>query len=381
MGIFTSSSKWPFKAWRLLVVVILKQMRTIVLVALIAIAVAGGVLRNNRVVLQSGVQNNINFACGTYAVDGTPNVLNQAYTYTFSNLPNWCNAQGNILSGIPPAGAAGPWPINVQYQGPKGNGWSSFLLCLDSNVNWNTNGLSWITYLQGTLSNWNIAPANNGNWVVLLPLVSNSYPNGIVCADQANTHNRAQDKVNEVQGQLNDLNKKLSDAQALVANLNNQIASKQNELNNANNDEKDTYSKWDTCRSNSNIIVQNKLQGGSTTISNGIFGSVISTGGTTISTGTGGSFISTPGVSIATNGNLSTNCGSIQSTGQGSGTVVSVGSNFLVLNNGVRLNFGGCTTKKYRSGRQNFAVADTISYDLYNQAGNVFARSVTCQCQ
>lgn len=350
-------------------------MRSIVLVALVALAVAGSHYRNNRVVLRPGVQNNVNFACGTFDENGDANVVNQAYTYTYSNLPAWCYARDNVISGVPPVGATGPWQVNVQYQGPKGSGASSFLLCLDDKPNANDNGLSWITYLRGAVRNWNFVDADDGNWVVLLPLVSNNYPTNTACSDEADNHNKAQDKINDIQAALKDLKQKLADAQALVTKLNKDIDAKNKELDKANNDEKDCYDKWDTCRANDNNN-GNTVQ---TTISNNVFGSLISSGATTVATGATGSFISVPGINIVTN-NLSTNgCSGIQVAGRGSGIVVAVNRDSIVLSNGVRLNIGSCTTKKFRVGRQNFALADNVNYEFYHSNGNVFAKTITCQ--
>lgn len=121
-----------------------------VLLLAISLALAGGAWSGSRIRLQRGRRNNLNFACGTWDGSGTPTVANQRYSYSFSGYPSWLNVKGSTLVGTPPAGAVGPWAVNVNYSpvgGAGTTGSSSFELGFDDASSSSSGSHSTVTYL------------------------------------------------------------------------------------------------------------------------------------------------------------------------------------------------------------------------------------------
>jgi hypothetical protein len=157
--------------------------KLLVLVTIIALTVAGGYNRGNKIVLERGRNNNLNFACGGADATGSAKILTDQYTYSFKGQPSWLKISGSSLVGDCPTGAAGAWPVTVSYNGRSGNtknnGSSIFYLCFadsaskvpvgQNNVNWFTGGI--------------------GNYTVMLPWVTIGTTSGSCSgADSCSSH-------------------------------------------------------------------------------------------------------------------------------------------------------------------------------------------------
>ena len=111
-------SEAPFKPLLNLAVLIrFPNMKLVVLAALALIVMATTTTYTNRIALERGKRNTLNFACG--AVDkrsGKQGLYRENYSYTFSGHPKWFTANGASLDGVVPAGTTGDFPITVGYK-------------------------------------------------------------------------------------------------------------------------------------------------------------------------------------------------------------------------------------------------------------------------
>mgnify|MGYP000859546426 CR=1 FL=1 len=62
----------------------------------------------------------------------------------------------------------------------------------------------------------------------------------------------------------------------------------------------------------------------------------------------------------------------------GSAVIVTVGTDYCTLDNGRTIRFANCSTRRYRSGRNNFAVSDKINFDCYDDGKIVWVKSAIC---
>jgi hypothetical protein len=145
-----------------------------VLVAVVASHIAGNAVSSNRIRLQPGRRNVLNFACGQADGSGRPAVANTRYNYRFSGQPSWLQQSGSSLAGNAPAGASGSWPVQVTYdQGDgKTSGSSTFLLSFDDQAPRSSANLNQIYYFSGALSGTQPVSADAGNYIILIPFLS-----------------------------------------------------------------------------------------------------------------------------------------------------------------------------------------------------------------
>lgn len=154
--------------------------KTLILVLLLSAVLAGGVYKSNKIILERGKTNSIDFACGQQDNKGSANVLNRNYIYDFSNLPNWLRFANGRLTGLPPASATGPWTINVNYKGNTAanqneKGTAAFSLCFaDQQAKVPAVNLSNMVFLKGLLSGLKpVSSTSAGAYVVLYPFIGN----------------------------------------------------------------------------------------------------------------------------------------------------------------------------------------------------------------
>lgn len=153
----------------------------LVLVALVAIVVAGGYNRGNKIVLQRS-NNKLNFACGGTDATGNANYINSNFDYTFKGCPNWLAVNGAELSGTPPAGTTGSWQVTVEWKEKNGGanrGSSNFWFCFAdtaSKVPAATKASVYFVNGKFNGNGWTTAPA--GNYVVLLPFLTGGAVSG-----------------------------------------------------------------------------------------------------------------------------------------------------------------------------------------------------------
>lgn len=204
---------------------------------------AGAATRSNRIALESGRRNNLDFACGV--VDpktgaATPN--SEPYTYIFAGLPAWLAAKGSTLSGTPPKGSSGSYAISVNYRSQGGKtGVSNVLLTVGNtqdvftSVSGNT---TTVTYISGAAYKAQVViPSSNGNYVVFVPIKTGaSYgvstvtvspapvPAAVSCASEENNVTLANAGVASTQTALD---KNAADTKSIlseIADLNNKLA-------------------------------------------------------------------------------------------------------------------------------------------------------------
>lgn len=84
-------------------------------------------------------------------------------------------------------------------------------------------------------------------------------------------------------------------------------------------------------------------------------------------------------VAVAVGGYETSRCGAINVEGRGHGLITEVGSDYVVIAGQGQLNFGACTERRYRTGRNYFTVADTVSFETYTWGGKRWGRRVICQ--
>jgi hypothetical protein len=91
--------------------------KALFLALLMTAAFAGSLYKSNRIILEKDKDNVIDFACGQQDGQGTGNILNRNYIYSFTNLPSWLRYSNGRITGRPPKNVAGPWVVNANYQG------------------------------------------------------------------------------------------------------------------------------------------------------------------------------------------------------------------------------------------------------------------------
>lgn len=214
--------------------------KTILLTVLISAALASGLFRSNRIVLERGRSNTIDFACGQQDSKGGASVLNRNYLYSFSNLPSWLRYANGRLTGLAPAGALGPWTIGVDYQGNASSnknekGSSTFSLCFADNQNQTTGNLSGVVFLKGLLSGLNpVASANAGSYVVLCPFRENQGNNSATAANNsAAPNNPFAELVANLTRQCDTLKAEVSASQTSITTGTAELAQVQANVNNA----------------------------------------------------------------------------------------------------------------------------------------------------
>lgn len=144
--------------------------------AVVTSHIAGNAVSSNRIRLQPGRRNVLNFACGQVDGSGRPTVANARYNYRFSGQPNWLQPSGSSLAGNAPAGASGSWPVQVTYdQGDgKTSGSSTFILSFDDQAPLSSANLNQIYYFTGALSGTQPVSADAGNYIILIPFLGAS---------------------------------------------------------------------------------------------------------------------------------------------------------------------------------------------------------------
>jgi hypothetical protein len=220
--------------------------KLLVLLAILALALAGGYSRGNKIVLQKGKNNSLNFACGGADMTGNAKVLTNQYNYSFQGQPSWLKASGSSLVGNCPVNATGTYPVTVSYNGKSGSmqnsGSSNFYLCFAdsaSQVPTGQNNVSWLT-------------SGAGNYTVLLPWVtiptssnssssssssynssSGSSSSARNCSSIQASLTAAQTNEANIQAQLNTYNQQYAALSANITALKAQQAQLQNQTSTA----------------------------------------------------------------------------------------------------------------------------------------------------
>ena len=217
-----------------------KQLLLIVAVA--AIAMAGGYNRGNKIVLDKTNQNVLNFACGGTDDTGNAKLINNDYTYSFKGCPTWLKPNGAQLVGTAPAGTTGSWQVTVSYAAKVGTtkGSSTFYLCFpDSASKIPAATHASVYYVNGAIQGTGFSTAKSGNYVVLMPFltggavfgtVKNTATGGQNCATIQSSLTAAQKKKTDLQTQQDTNNKQYADLDAKITSLKSQQKTLQDQI-------------------------------------------------------------------------------------------------------------------------------------------------------
>lgn len=214
----------------------------ILLLAVFALAIAGGYNRGNKVVLDRTKQNVLNFACGGTDETGSAKVISTDYQYTFKGHPTWLKANGATLTGNAPAGVKGNWQVTASYTDSTGkkSGSTNFYLCFADGASAVPAATkASVYYVNGRYNGNDFQTADAGSYVVLLPFLTGGAVKGsgsvkvlggANCAYFQTALTAAQKKKLDLQTQLDASNKQYADLDAKIKALKAQKAQLQGQV-------------------------------------------------------------------------------------------------------------------------------------------------------